>query len=552
MVRLNTRTTNPAGASRSPLRTTNTAATTHEGGSAVTLADKTALFLMATATFFGEDSFYEKGGDRAARFGSLCRTVAVADPKWYAQFVAWLRSDANIRTGSVVAAAEGAAAWQQAKITGTRSLVRSVLLRADEVGEFLAYWRHNMRRAIPGGVQRALQDRISGVSEKDVVALYNEFNVIKWDKDSAAYRFADAVELTHPKPRDAAQADLFRYLLDERHHKDGKLTERLTMLRRHVELRSNLLNDRPNTLRAILADPDLLKGAGMTWENLSSSGPMDKRAWTAIIPQMGYMALLRNLRNFEQAGVDQAILEKVAAKLSNPDQVAKSRQMPYRFLSAYLEIQHGLWLPALEEALTHSCRNIPALGGETVVLVDTSSSMRAAMSDKSKISCVSAGALFGVALASAQRNAALYGFADGPADSVSRGSWYRATASNPFRHDVAAGAAVLRTTEAFVRRIGENGHGTNIADTLQWAARLHPKAARFVIVTDGQCSTGDVGAGSTPNVPVYAFSLGGYGVQGMPSSHNRHFLGGLTDHTFALIRNIEAAQTGKWPWEVAA
>src|SRR5690606_9978915 len=79
-----------------------------------------------------------------------------------------------------------------------------------------------------------------------------------------------------------------------------------------------------------------LKGAGMTWEALSGviEGGMDAKAWESIIPSMGYMATLRNLRNFLDAGVDRKILDSLAAWLADPDEVVKSRQLPLRFLSA--------------------------------------------------------------------------------------------------------------------------------------------------------------------------------------------------------------------------
>src|SRR3712207_7767035 len=53
---------------------------------------------------------------------------------------------------------------------------------------------------------------------------------------------------------------------------------------------------------------------------------------TALAPTMGYMALLRNLRNFDEAGMPDEVAAVVAARLGDPDEVARSRQLPYRFL----------------------------------------------------------------------------------------------------------------------------------------------------------------------------------------------------------------------------
>ncbi|MET9731017.1 TROVE domain-containing protein [Streptomyces sp. NPDC006458] len=75
----------------------------------------------------------------------------------------------------------------------------------------------------------------------------------------------------------------------------------------------------------------------MTWESLAGwlLGPMDAAAWEAIIRSMGLMALTRNLRNFDEAGVSDEAAEQVAARLADPEEVRRSRQFPYRFLSAY-------------------------------------------------------------------------------------------------------------------------------------------------------------------------------------------------------------------------
>ena len=90
---------------------------------------------------------------------------------------------------------------------------------------------------------------------------------------------------------------------------------------------------------------------------------------------MGYMALLRNLRNFDEAGVPDDVAERVAAKLADPDEVARSRQFPFRFLAAYEQAPSLRWGHALDTALQLSLANLPALPGRSLILVDTSASM---------------------------------------------------------------------------------------------------------------------------------------------------------------------------------
>src|SRR6266508_1721553 len=115
---------------------------------------------------------------------------------------------------------------------------------------------------------------------------------------------------------------------------------------------------------------------------------------------MGYMALLRNLGNFDQAEVSDEVAAGVAAKLADPEQVRRSRQFPYRFVGAYRATPSLRWGHALDKALEVATGNIPAFAGRTLVLVDTSASMNGrAFSRHSSMSPVEAAAVFGVAMA---------------------------------------------------------------------------------------------------------------------------------------------------------
>ena len=62
---------------------------------------------------------------------------------------------------------------------------------------------------------------------------------------------------------------------------------------------------------------DELRAAGLTWEDVLSlvGSKVDKaQLWSALAPSMGYMALLRNLRNMDEAGVSDDVAAAAAAK----------------------------------------------------------------------------------------------------------------------------------------------------------------------------------------------------------------------------------------------
>jgi hypothetical protein len=286
----------------------------------------------------------------------------------------------------------------------------------------------------------------------------------------------------------------------------------------------------------------MLKLSGATWEYLSgwlSDGKgMDREAWEAVIPQMGYMALLRNLRNFDEAGVSNEVAARIAVMLEDREQVAKSRQFPFRFLSAYEAAPSDRWKLTLGTALGYATQNLPELNGSTLIMVDTSASMNARLSSNSARTYVEVAALFGIALT--YRNVGrvgLYMFADRAA-----------------KHSVTVGGSVLNEMRKFTARIGEVGHGTQIeVSTMQAFGTGYD---RVIIISDMQSFGGRYSyAGSLSqripaHVPIYAFDLSGYEAGVIPTGGAARFqLGGLSDATFRMIPQVEAGLTGNWPWE---
>ncbi|MGW0450501.1 TROVE domain-containing protein [Streptosporangium sandarakinum] len=530
MSKFNTTTVRPAVSS--PVKTERTpTGRTHEGAPGYLRDAKGELFLLAVSNMVGEDTFYERAGDRDDRFRRLVHRVAVEDGEWMARFLPWLRNEVNMRSAPVVAALESVKARLAAGEHGlNRQLVASVLQRADEPGEALAYWTSTHGRAIPKPVKRGVADAVQ--------RLYNERSLLKYDTDSRSYRFGDVIDLVHPAPHPDKrwQGDLFQHALDRRHNRDNDIPESLTMLRGRAHLTSIPVAERRAIVTGGVRDAAAatLADAGMTWEALAGwlQGPMDAEAWAAVIPSMGYMALLRNLRNFDEAGISDEIADRIIAKLIDPDEVARSRQLPFRFYSAYRTAPSLRWGHALDKALTLATGNVPAFPGRTLVLVDTSGSMTSgAISARSQVTPVQAAALFGVALA-ARGQVDLYGFAD-----------------HVFKHDVAEGGSVLREMDRFHRRVGEVGHGTQIAASVRATYSGHD---RVIILSDMQTMSGyggDVTGAAPKHIPIYGFNLQGYRHAAMPTgSGNRHEFGGFSDAVFRLIPLLEAGRDAAWPF----
>jgi TROVE domain-containing protein/VWA domain-containing protein len=527
---------------------------THEGGTVYARDARTELFLRATASFAGEDSFYEDAAVRDERMRELVSGLATdADGfAWLQGFLPWLRDGGNMRTAPVVLAAEAVKARLAAGLDGgNRQLVGSVLRRADEPGEMLAYWTSRYGRAVPKPVKRGIADAVA--------RLYDERAFLRYDSEVRGFRFGDVIDLVHPSPaaaRAAWQGDLFRWAITARHGRDEAPPDSLRAVRARWELARLAPAERHHGVREVLdghGQREMLDlAAAGQWEWLLSwlgeapaeNGLSKAEQWRLILPRLGYMARIRNLRNLDEAGITDDEAAELAARIADPEQVHRSRQFPFRFLSAYLAAPSLRWGHALETALDAATGNIPELPGRTLILIDTSASMGQPMSRRSAMTMVQAAALFGLATGIRNRDRAdLYGFADG--QFRVRRSAYR--------------SSVLKSVEAFTRRIGEVGHGTRIAEAVRAAYRGHD---RVMIFTDMQTFpdhggwgglVGDVSASVPARIPVYGFNLVGYRHSAMPAGYgNRHELGGLTDATFALIPNIEAGLAARWPWEGAA
>ncbi|HEX8626965.1 MAG TPA: TROVE domain-containing protein [Catenuloplanes sp.] len=496
-------------------------AVTHQGGTGYSRDPRSELFLLAVTNMVGERTFYESAADRDDRFAGLVRRIAVEDPAWTAGFLRWLRAEANMRSAALVGAAEATRALVTAGQPGARALIDSVLQRPDEPGELLAYWTSRHGRAIPKPVKRGVADAAR--------RLYTEHALLKYDTTAAAFRFADVLDLVHPAPATPTQGELFRYALDRRHGRGDNVPAGLPTVRANADLRVAALAD-----PSVLLDPDALRTAGMTWEDaLSLAGARLDRAalWTAMIPSMGYMALLRNLRGFDQAGVGDDVAATVATRLADPAQVARSRQLPMRFLSAYRAAPSLRWAYPLEQALGHALGNVPTMTGRTLIMIDTSGSMDAGFSRDGTLMRWDAATLFGLALAGRCAHADVVSFSD---------------RTMPFRRR--RGESVLAALGRWRSEGYFMGGGTNTATALRGCFAGHD---RVVVLTDEQAAAdGPVDRAVPATVPMVTFNLAGYRYGHAPSgTATRVTVGGLSDQAFRMIPAMEDRLSGRWPWQ---
>lgn len=522
------------------------------GGDSYRRTLRSELWLLSLAMLDVEqDTWHETGNARVDRYRELVRDLAVCDGQWLAGEIGYLRGTMNMRSAGIVAAAEFVHSRCEAGLHGlSRQVVDVALQRADEPGELLAYWTARYGRRLPKPLKRGIADAVR--------RLYTERALLKWDSPARAWRFGDVISMVHPKPRGEQlegdptsqwQAAVFAHAINRRHGRDEELPPGVPVLR----YRRTLMSLPPAQRRQWLLDAaaegtvaEQLRAAGMTWESVAGwlQGPMDAAAWEAVIPAMGYIACLRNLRNFDDAGVSDTVATQVAHYLTSPQEVAASKVFPFHYLSAR-KAAGWRWVTALEFGVRLSLLNVPALSGRSLVLVDRSPSMwEQKMSRKSRMDWADGAALFGAALALRAEHADLAEF-----------GWENRLV------DFRAGESIFDLVDRFGRH-----QGTDIPSAIRsrFRAGYHD---RVVIITDEQTQPGrlpyykrgaygmwqremvNVDDVMPTSVPLYMWNFGGYEGGAVPTgTGNRHTFGGLTDEAFKAISLIEGGTAAQWPW----
>jgi 60 kDa SS-A/Ro ribonucleoprotein len=296
---------------------------THEGAPAAAVTPEQALRRSVLACMLWEREFYEDGVTIADRIKTLVPQVAAGR---VAALAIEARTSMKLRHVPLLLVREMARhATHRALVAET---LAAVIQRADELAEFLAiYWAEGK---VP----------LSGQVKKGLAAAFthfDEYQLAKYDRANAI-RLRDVLFLCHAKPLDAAQAELWKRLI-----------------------------------AGELATPD-------TWEVELSAAATDKRtSWERLLSEnkLGALALLRNLRNMKAAGVDESLIESAL------DTMKTDRVLPFRFLAAARYAPHSE--ESLERAMLRTLSGAARLPGRTVLLVDVSGSMVAALSRKSEM-----------------------------------------------------------------------------------------------------------------------------------------------------------------------
>ena len=476
----------------------------YEGGIAFKTDPKTELTLRFLTYLVREPKFYTPNAEEEMNtIQALISVVAEEDPEYLMKLATYARNRMYLRSAPVFMLVESA--QYDAVKPHIRGYTPTIIKRADELAETIAYFisKHGEigsrgKASLPNSLKKGLADTFHN---------FNAYQFAKYDRDGSV-KLRDVVKLVHPKPKNEEEALLFKQVKDR-----------------------------------TLPTPE-------TWETVISVNGSTKENWESIIPKMGYMAKLRNLRNFLKVGVD---LDPVVQHLTSPKAVKNSKQFPFRFYSAYKVLQ-GLsdgnpfdrqkLMNAVEVALELSVENLSKLGGNTFITSDESGSMQSPLNPRSSVQYIDIANVMGALAHKISENAVASVFAQS----------FAIVPMNP-------ADAVLTNTKKMAQMGERVGHSTNAFLALQWLNNQKLDVDRIMIFSDMQCySTYGANRWShfeprgqslaeqftqykrtvNPNVKLYSFDLTGYGTVQFPQEDpNVVLLAGWSDRILEFIHKYE-------------
>lgn len=425
-------------------------------------------------TSFANDQFYRSSNETFAKLTSL---VIDSDKEFVAKAAVYVRTKFGMRSITHVVASELAL-----HISGkewAKDFYNAIVYRPDDMMEILSY--HVTKN---GKIPNSMKKGFAKAFDR-----FDKYKLAKYRGEGKGFKLIDVVNMVHPVP-----------------------------IENNAEAINALVK---GELKSFDTWESELSKAGQNTEGEEDKAEQKKEVWINLIREnkLGYFALLRNLRNIIEQAPE--IVTEALAQLVNESAIKKSLVLPFRFLTAYEEIQklsNGKIvrdaLIALNKAVDISVNNVPKFDGDTLVVLDESGSMTGKPS--------TIGSLFSAVLIKSN-NADFITFSDN--------ARYRNV--NP-----------LDSTITVAGSIKFSSGGTNFHSIFHTANK---KYDRVIILSDMQgwigyntpsASFNEWKKRTGSNPFVYSFDLNSYGSMQFPEN-NVFCLAGFSEKVFDIMKLME-------------
>lgn len=467
--------------------TVSTKTKNHEGADAYSESPELELASMLLTSFV-DDKFYESAKGQLQRLGQTIDKLK--DKKFAGKAALFARHEYGMR--SISHALIGELAQKCKGTTWLRPVIRDVIFRPDDAIEIIAYTGNSYGKPLPNVIKRGVRDSLDK---------FDSYQLAKYRKDSHEVKMVDLFNLVHPKPKNEGAQVAYEALM------------------KGVLKSTNTWEAKLSAAGKVLDEAEKEAAKKKAWADMLDSG------------KLGYFALIRNLRNIIKDCPEK--IDKVLEMIRNEKAILNSKLLPFRFLSAYKEIEKlssplaSRVLDALSDALDISCQNIPDLGGTVAVVVDLSGSMTwSRPSTNSSLRMDELGALMGAMLHAKSEDTVVMAFADQTKFvNLSKRSSVLENARKITGTNVGGGTSGYLIPQRLLKDKVKVDHLCIFTDMQMWGDyNFAPQMRAYKKIY--------------PEVKLYSFDLTGYGTLQMPEKE-MFCLAGWSEKVFDLLKVLD-------------
>lgn len=451
-------------------------------------------------TNFCKDSFYETESQFIERLTQLYAGLSLEDKIFLAKAAIFARNEFGMRSITHVAANIILDDLKWNRLPWASRFFSHVVARPDDMSEILACYLKDGKRKIPNSLKKGFAKAFDK---------FDDYQIAKYKMEDKMVSLVDIVNLCHPKPTVRNEDSLHKLVA--------------------------------NTLKSASTFNNELAKAGREAKTAEEKAENKAKVWESFVAKgekVEMFALLRNLRNIANDASEET-LNKALELLVNEKRIHKSKIMPFRFMTAYDEIENSSLsiskkeriISALDDALDLAVSNIPSFEGRTLVALDCSGSMFNTWYsyDYSKFDSTTRffkAAVFGAALAKAA-NSKLCLFS--------------------MRANYVKGYSKKDSVISIVNRLRheELGGGTSFGSIFDLITANNDQYDRIIILSDEQSWVGSTKQAISnyrrkfnSDVKLFMFDLAGHSTLQTPEKSS-YCLAGFSDKTFDLMQKLE-------------
>ena len=496
--------------------------TNHQGGTGVKYDPK--LELIAILTTGLDNSYYEKLSDRENRFVQLIDELSKKDIEFvakalvYARTVVGQRSVTHFGSVSLVKHLSGSAIGRRFFSKRDKNAkTGGIVYRLDDVLEIIAAYQHfNPGKPLPNSMKKGFKAALESA---------DAYELAKYQGKGKAVSLVDVVNLVRPKPTTPQMEGVFKDLMT------GKLKQFNTVEDKNSKSGQDVAAKvKSGEITKAQAEVELTQAKESNYAELIKTR------------KIGYLALLRNLRNIINTSSNSELVSGACELLIDEKLIRKSLVFPHQ-IDIALEIllqetsasASRPFVTALNKAYELAIPNLVELfsHGRTAVVIDTSGSMHGmghgvTMNGKAiNKHCIDKAALIGATLAKGI-GADLYQFA---------------TTTEGIRYNPGDSINTIKNTCLSLQ--GRVGHGTDfgsIFSTLQASGKYD----RIFIISDLQGGDRIVTNSSFQSYKskhgepfIYTVDIQGYGTTMFKPGNKLVQLFGYSADIYEMIKKAE-------------